>query len=234
MARRADSAEFKAMKKQVIKDFINAIESDGKLGGPKEIEMNLDIGDKTGSAWCARRRGAQSWSTPYLTHRITLAKIRGFLTESKAEELLLALSPDIGYTFDATTLFFFDVEKTVGQLASQILGLRKRICYGDKALDKAHYLTTSLKFLEPAGKLIAEFTQQLQAEERSLKAKFGTSNYKKIGPKKVSKNVSAWDVGYRPDWWTMAAPTKKETDALKIKIKEGMKHALAKGKKKTV
>ncbi len=223
MGRRSDSAETKALKKKITQEFILAVDRGGKNMGPKDLEDAFGIGGEagTGIVWCAYRRGARSMSFPSLRLKIQFAVNNDFITKPMGDSLLAMLppSPELSfetstpagtpYTFDATLMFVNDVNRTVELLVKQIQALGDRISYGNEELEDIHYHATSLDILKPVQILIQDMLLEKQAEILRLKSKFGKDNYKDIAPQSP-KNLSAWDVGYTPDWWMRPPPSAAE------------------------
>lgn len=244
MGNHADSEETKALKKKIMQDFIRAVETGGTKLGPKALEYAFDIGGKVkrGSTWCTYRRGERTMFFPTLRMKIGRAVSKGFISKMKGDELLSQLPPEDdleptkpageAYTFDATRMFYFDVNQTAELLVKQIRELRTRICYGNEELENAHYLAISLDLLEPVKALVANMFQEMQAEELLLKTKFGKENYKDIAPSTFPKNASAWDVGYTPDWWMRPPPSAAETKAVRYKMETEVTRKLKVRRKK--
>lgn len=85
MARRKDSNELKAIKKEATQKFVALVEANCKLG-PKKLEEHLGIGDCTGIVWCAYRRGDRSMSPGTLSSKIKIAVKEGILVDQVAEK----------------------------------------------------------------------------------------------------------------------------------------------------
>ena len=230
MGNYADSEETKALKRKIMQGFISAVETGGTKLGPKALEYVFDIGGKIkrGSTWCTYRRGERTMFFPTLRTKIEKAVSKGFISKMKGDELLSQLPPQDNlepikptsepYICDSTFMFFLDIKLTARLLEKQIQELRKRIHYGNKELESAHYYTTALELLEPVKTLIQDMLQEKQAEELRLKTKFGKEDYKDIAPSSSPKSASAWDVGYTPDWWMRPPPSAAETEAVRQKI----------------
>lgn len=228
MGRRADSEELRSTKRAMTQEFIYAVENGGTLNGPKIIETDLGIGDKSGNVWCMYRRGARSWPIPALRQFIVRAKACGYISEMKASELISKLPSDDTppaeqptdelYTFNATRMFYLDIEQTAELLVKQVRALQLRISCGNEELNNAHYYNTSLDLLEPVQSLIHDLIHQNRLENIRLKNEFGIENPKDIPASSASISASAWDVGYTPDWWMRSPPSKEEVEAIRLAI----------------
>lgn len=215
MGRPRDSVELKELKKEITQEFISAVQHGGTKDGPKKLEKEFGIGDGRGTVWCVYRKGTKTMSLCSLRQKIEHAMEHGYITEMMASKLLSKIpgmsTPNReSYTFDATSMLFNDVKQTADILEKQIKGLRKRISYGNKELEDAHYYTTSLDLLQPMQNLIQELSKEKLAEEHRLNNLFGKENYKDIAQSTSPKNVSAWDVGYGSEWWMKSPPSADE------------------------
>jgi len=231
MGRSPDSEFVRKEKRAATKSFIAAVE-EGTSDGPTKIATKLEIGGVDGdNTWIAYRRDENSWWR-YSTLKIYIERARQakYITSEIAVQLLLMIpsdeptevtKPELGeHKFDATRLLFLDVEKTIAQLFQQIDSLKPRIRYGHERGESIHYDHVCLMLLEPVQAFIEEKLQNVVGEEMRLAAEFGNAKYREIFPVESNQSISAWDIGYFPEWWTKPMPTKDEISALRSSLEK--------------
>lgn len=170
MARPKDSNELAALKKEATKRFVELVKAYCNHG-PKKLEEDLGIGDRSGIVWCAYRRGDRSMSLGTLSSKIKIAVQERILPSEVAEKFhseVVDQEFKIGIAEYANESYVYDPRAT--ELEEFTLAVGQLVKQANK-LDEEHQAKYILAALAPLQNLIFNLSSQRIERAKPLKPK---------------------------------------------------------------